>query len=197
MDVKFAESETSTNDFINFESLSTRVLSEEKNENTVDGAPSFSITAKVDVADANTYRVYYFRNPNVPIDFPSVSEAVKHCPRTSNQLALTDDSAFYSGTGTVVLMPGVYSECVCIGGEPWTVGQTFDKAVVIRAAFPSIGATICSQQPEETTQNDKPCISISTCDNETLEGVQKGISVRLSHLRIEHSTPGVRLCFRT
>ena len=96
-------------------------------------------------------------------------------------------------------MPGVYDDRVDISGEPWSVGQaTFDKSVAIRASFPLIGATIRSPTLHSNDNDDtlnQPCISISTRDDdETLEGVQKGISVRLSHLRILHSTPGVSSC---
>jgi len=163
----------------------------EKEDNTVDA--SCSITSTAD-AGSNLYRRYYFRNPCVPIDFSSINEALKHCPRTlSNpmQLVLGDEAMFYSSIGTVVLMPGIYDERIFIGGETWNVGQTF-QGVAIRAAFPLIGATVVSRQSGEINDDikDQPCISISTCDCDTLEDVQKGISVRLSHLRILHSSLG-------
>ena len=167
--------------------------------------PSFSTTTTPTTsADTNLYRQYYFRNPCVPVDFSSINEALKHCPRTKKNplLAGNDKSVVYSDVGTVVLMPGVYvDERIDIGGEPWSVGQpTFDRCVAIRAAFPLLGATICSPpHPKEEDVdddavpllNDQPCISISTVDEDALEGIQKGISVRLSHLRILHSAPGV------
>jgi len=138
----------------------------------------------------------------VPVDFETINEALKHCPRTKlstttlqQQSSLTThDSIIFSEIATVVLMPGVYDERVDISGEPWSVGQaTFDKSIAIRASFPLIGATIRSPNLSDNDEDllDQPCISISTRDEETVEGVQKGISVRLSHLRILHSTPGV------
>ena len=166
--------------------------------------PSSTTTTSTTSADSNLYRQYYFRNPCVPVDFSSINEALKHCPRTKKNPLLTgnDKSVVYSDVGTVVLMPGVYvDERIDIGGEPWSVGQpTFDRCVAIRAAFPLLGATICSPpHPKEEDEDDdavpllkdQPCISISTVDEDALEGVQKGISVRLSHLRILHSAPGV------
>jgi len=160
---------------------------------------SSSATAATSAND-NLYRLFYFRNPCVPVDFETINEALKHCPRTKLSTKATTlrqhsstahDSVIFSETGTVVLMPGVYDERVDISGEPWSVGQaTFDKSIAIRASFPLIGATIRSPTDDVGTL-DQPCISISTRDDETLEGVQKGISIRLSHLRILHSTPGV------
>ena len=176
---------------------------EEKQEDSVgnDSSLHSSSTAVVSAND-NLYRLFYFRNPCVPVDFDTINEALKHCPRTKltkattlQQQSSTQDSVIFSETATVVLMPGVYDERVGISGEPWSVEQaTFDKSIAIRASFPLIGATICSPTLHSDNADDvldQPCISISTRDVE--EGVQKGISVRLSHLRILHSTPGVRV----
>ena len=144
----------------------------------------------------------------MPLDFDTINEALKYCPRTKlstkattllqHSSSSTHDSIIFSETGTVVLMPGLYDERVDISGEPWSVGQaTFDKSIAIRASFPLIGATICSPTLSDDDVDDavdQPCISISTRDDETVEGVQKGIFVRLSHLQILHSTPGVSCC---
>ena len=110
--------------------------------------------ASTDNADSNLYRKYYFRNPCVGIDFVSINEALKHCPRSrsSTMHILSDETTIYSDIGTVVLLPGIYGEFIHVDGEPWAVGETFDKAIAIRAAFPMSGATICSERlegPEE------------------------------------------------
>ncbi|KAL7527562.1 hypothetical protein ACHAXR_002016, partial [Thalassiosira sp. AJA248-18] len=147
----------------------------------------------LDNADGNLYRRYYFRNPCVPVDFSSINEALRYCPRSPSNWSkfLGDEAMFYSAIGTVVLMPGIFAaSSISIGGERWTVGQTFDKKVAIRAAFPMIGATIVNQQEAAVDMKDQPCIAISTCDDDLLEGVQKGISVRLSHLSLRHSSLG-------
>ena len=182
------------------------VAKEKKQEDCVDDSSSLhssSTSTAAASANDNLYRLFYFRNPCVPLDFSTINEALKHCPRTKlstkattlRQQSSTQDSIIFSETGTVVLMPGVYDERVDISGELWSVGQaTFDKSIAIRASFPLIGATICSPTDDDDVL-DQPCISISTRDDETVEGVQKGISVRLSHLRILHSTPGVSSCF--
>ena len=184
------------------------VKEDEKQDDSVDSDDltlhSSSSTAAA-TADDNLYRLFYFRNPCVPLDFDTINEALKHCPRTKlsttattlkQHSSSTQDSIIFSKTATVVLMPGVYDERVDISGEPWSVGQaTFDKSIAIRASFPLVGATIRSPTlSDDDDVLDQPCISISTCDDETLEGVQRGISVRLSHLRILHSTPGVSCC---
>ena len=143
----------------------------------------------MDGVDENLYRSYYFRNPCVPVDFLSINEALQHCPRTPSSLIelLGDKDTFYSSIGSAVLLPGEYHENICIGGETWDVGEACDKAVNIRAAFTDAGATIVSP---ETAEKDTPVICISTCDEETIEGKQKQISVRLSHLKIVHSSLG-------
>ncbi|KAL7552679.1 hypothetical protein ACHAWF_015907 [Thalassiosira exigua] len=160
-----------------------------------------------ELRDANPYRSYYFRNPCVPVDFASIQEALDRCPRTPRAsmrwLGAGDEGRYrYSDVGTVVLMPGIYDERVSIGGEPWTVGRAFDKAVAIRASFPEVGATIRGRRASREAASgggggggaddgrDRPCVAISTCDEEAFEGVQKGISVTMSHLRILHSSPG-------
>ncbi|KAL9179894.1 hypothetical protein ACHAXT_007864 [Thalassiosira profunda] len=148
-----------------------------------------------DVAHDNLYRTYYFRNPCVPVDFASIQEAIHHCARTPSpsMRALGDESSVYSEIGTVVLLPGVYDERIYIKGERWEVGQACNKGLAIRAAFPQIGATLSVQPPNaagDDAPKDHPCIAISTCDEDALRGVQKGISVRLSHLQILHSAPG-------
>jgi len=168
---------------------------------------SSSSSTAAALANDNLYRLFYFRNPCVPLDFDTINEALKHCPRTKlsttttlkqHSSSSTHDSIIFSETATVVLMPGVYDERVDISGEPWSVGQaTFDKSIAIRASFPLVGATVRSPTLHNDAVDDvldQPCISISTRDDETVEGVQKGISVRLSHLRILHSTPGVSSC---
>ena len=176
---------------------------EKKDDDSVDNDSSLH-SSSTTTADENLYRLFYFRNPCVPLDFDNISEALKHCPRTkltpkatTLQSSIAHDSIILPETGTIVLMPGVYDERVDISGEPWSVEQaTFDKSIAIRPSFPLIGATICSpttlhSDADDDDALDQPCISISTSDEETIEGVQKGISVRLSHLRILHSTPGV------
>ena len=67
----------------------------------------------------------------VPVDFSSINEALKHCPRTKKNslLAGNDKSVVFSDVGTVVLMPGVYvDERIDIGGEPWSVGHLIGKS---------------------------------------------------------------------
>lgn len=156
-----------------------------------DDIDNFSIS-RVNTADGNLYRRYYFRNPCVPFDFLSINEALKQCPRMPSSWMhhSGDEGAFYSTACNVVLMPGVYEERIYIGGEP-AVGQSFNNIVAIRAAFPMLGATISSLHEERGDGvKDKPCIAISTCDCDALEGVRKEISVRLSHLRVLHSSLG-------
>jgi len=181
---------------------------QEDGEGSDSSLHSSSSSTAAALANDNLYRLFYFRNPCVPLDFDTINEALKHCPQTKlstttttlqQHSSTTHDSIIFSETATVVLMPGIYDERVDISGEPWSVGQaTFDKSIVIRASFPSIGATIRSptqhSYDDDADVLDQPCISISTRDDETVEGVQKGISVRLSHLQILHSTPGVSRC---
>ena len=210
LDAQFATENELASSVSIVESPSVVVKDDEKQEDDEGSDSSLhsspSSTAAASVSD-NLYRLFYFRNPCVPVDFETINEALKHCPRTKlstkattlqQQSSSTHDSIIFSETGTVVLMPGVYDERVDISGEPWSVGQArFDKKIAIRASFPLIGATICSPTQHSYGSEDaldQPCISISTRDEETVEGVQKSISVRLSHLRILHSTPGVSSC---
>lgn len=140
----------------------------------------------------NLYRRYYFRNPCVPVDFESVNEALKFCPRsdTSGCFPLEDDGAFYSDYGSVVLMPGTHHGRIIINGEPWAEGQPL-KSITIRAAFPSIGAALVYYERKRLNElKNQPSIAISTICSGTLDSVEKGISVKLSHLKILHSTPG-------
>ena len=204
LDASFVNNET-----LSFDDHSLHSLSPEPEQKAEDDrhAPvvlensSYPTTTTTTNASDNLYRRYYFRNPCVPVDFVSINEALQHCPRTRcstipSMRSLGDEETFYSNTGTVVLFPGVYDERIDISGETWSVDQTaHDKGVAIRAAFPQLGATIRSRQSEDNDAaiKDEPCISISTCDNDTLEGVQKGIRVLLSHLQILHSTPGVSI----
>jgi len=210
LDAQFATENELASSISIVESPSVVVAAKEDEETQEDGVESdsslhsSSSTAAASAND-NLYRLFYFRNPCVPLDFDTINEALKHCPRTKlstttttlkQHSSSTHDSIIFSENGTVVLMPGVYDERVDISGEPWSVGQaTFDKSIAIRASFPLVGATIRSptlySDDDDADVLDQPCISISTRDEETLEGVQKGISVRLSHLRILHSTPGV------
>ena len=206
LDAQFATEHELASSVSIVESPSVVTKEEEKQDGGVGGDSSLylSSTAASSAGD-NLYRLFYFRNPCVPVDFETINEALKHCPRTKlstkattlqQQSSSTHDSIIFSETGTVVLMPGVYDERVDISGEPWSVGQArFDKSIAIRASFPLIGATICSPTLPDDDDDvvDQPCVSISTRDEETIEGVQKGISVRLSHLRILHSTPGVSI----
>ena len=205
LDAKFATENELASSVSIVESPGVVVAKEEEkqDDDSVD-SDSSSLCSSPTTANDNLYRLFYFRNPCVPLDFETINEALKHCPRnklsakptTLQQHSTTHDSIIFSEIGAVVLMPGVYDERVDISGEPWSVGQaTFDKSIAIRASFPSIGATIRSPTlPVDDDILDQPCISISTRDDETVEGVQKGISVRLSHLRILHSTPGVSSC---
>lgn len=140
----------------------------------------------------NKYRTYYFRNPSVPIDFDSIAMALKHCPRTPAEITSFDDEAeefLYSQSGTVCLMPGVYKERIIVKGEVWGVGGSVHKVISIRASFPQKGARILHYDEAQGAKN-QPCISVSTRDTETLEGVQKGITVKLSYLNIVHCTKG-------
>ncbi len=145
----------------------------------------------------NCFRQYYYRNPCVPIDFSTITEALKFCPRLPSQNVFLQGrvDVFYSTVGTVVLMPGVYHEKIQIEGDKWTVGSTA-RAIAIRAAFPDIGAAIvhydCASRHEEDDNfvQNEPCISISTIDPSNAE---RAIAVRLSHLAILHSTPGVSI----
>jgi len=215
LDAQFATENELTSSVCVVESSSVVVVKEDEKQQQEDddvGSDSSlhsSFSTAATTANDNLYRLFYFRNPCVPVDFDTINEALKHCPRTKlstkattlqQHSSSTQDSIIFSETATVVLMPGVYDERVDISGEPWSVGQaTFDKSIAIRASFPLIGATIRSPNLSDNDEDvlDQPCISISTRDEETVEGVQKGISVRLSHLRILHSTPGVSiiLCF--
>ena len=164
------------------------------------------LVVKINDVAANFYRQYYFRNPCVPVDFATISDALKYCPRTpsSSVFDLGDEIRCYSSVGTVVLMPGVYRERIQIEGEIWAVGQTL-KSVAIRAAFPAIGAALMHYHCPLTEENqqfgvrstnnpkNQSCITISTRCMNALDGVQKGISVTLSHLKVLHSTPGVSI----
>ena len=148
---------------------------------------------------ANLYRRYYYRNPCVPIDFDTINEALQHCPklRSDDMSLLSDETMLYSGVGTVVLLPGVYAERVTINGVS-SPGEEDDVQcrVAIRAAFPMIGATIQSpvlsgasyDELEEALVDDQPCISITTCDDDTLENMSRGVRVDLSYLQICHSS---------
>ena len=85
-------------------------------------------------------------------------------------------------------MPGVYREQIVIRGEVWGVGNSSsDKAISIRPSFPLVpnkGVTIMHYNESQSVKN-QPCIVVSTRDEETLlQGVQKGISVTMSHLNI-------------
>ena len=201
LDAAFVNDETLSFDAPSLESLTTETekKAEGDRHSSVLKNSSYPTTTTTANTSDNLYRRYYFRNPCVPVDFASINEALQHCPRTrcsamSSMRSLGDEGTFYSNTGTVVLFPGVYDERIDISGEIWSADQTTpDKGVTIRAAFPQLGATIRSRQSEDNdaAMKDEPCISISTCDDDTLEGVQKGISVLLSHLQILHSTPGV------
>mmetsp|Transcript_6945 Transcript_6945/g.14961 ORF Transcript_6945/g.14961 Transcript_6945/m.14961 type:complete len:550 (-) Transcript_6945:3297-4946(-) len=141
----------------------------------------------------NCFRQFYYRNPCVPIDFTTITEALKFCPRApvQNVFPQSEVGVFYSNISTVVLMPGVYHERIRIEGEKWAVGGGA-RAIAIRAAFPFIGAAIvhydcASRQGEGDFLQNEPCISISTVD---ASDVERAIAVRLSHLAILHSTPG-------
>ena len=152
-------------------------------------------------SEDNLYRRYYFRNPCVPIDFDTITEALQHCPklRADDMSLLSDETTLYSGVGTVVLLPGVYAERVTIIGVS-SPGEEDDVRgrIAIRAAFPMIGATIQSpvlsgaqnvyDELEEALVDDQPCISITTCDDDTLENMSKGVRVDLSYLQICHSS---------
>jgi len=146
-------------------------------------------TDTVGPGEENLFRSYYFRNPCVPLDFETIDAALAHCSRTPMKV-LEDDSEYdYSATGTVCLMPGAYKERIVVKGEVWGVGSTGNKAVSIRACFPQQGATITHYTDSQDAKN-QPCVSVSTRDADTFEGVQKGISVNLSHLALVHSTSG-------
>lgn len=152
-------------------------------------------------SEDNLYRRYYFRNPCVPIDFDTITEALQHCPklRADDMSLLSDETTLYSGVGTVVLLPGVYAERVTIIGVS-SPGEEDDVRgrIAIRAAFPMIGATIQSpvlsgaqnvyDELEEALVDDQPCISITTCDDDTLENMSRGVRVDLSYLQICHSS---------
>jgi len=201
LDAQFATENELASSVSIVESPGVVVAKQEEKQDSVDS--NSPLQSSSTTANDNLYRLFYFRNPCVPLDFETINEALKHCPRTKlstkpktfqHQIPSTHDSIIFSESGTVVLMPGEYDERVDIRGEPWSVGQaTFDKSIAIRASFPLIGATIRSPtlSGNDNDTLDQPCISISTRDEETAEGVQKGISVRLSHLQILHSTPGV------
>lgn len=68
------------------------------------GGGTFYSDDKIGTSEVNLYRQYYFRNPNVPIDFRTIGEALKHCPRlrSDDVSLLSDETTFYSGIGTVV-----------------------------------------------------------------------------------------------
>jgi hypothetical protein len=170
-----------------------------KPDNECDEAWSPTFSGRVDAEDdaigkeTNPYRYYYHRNPCVPIDFETIASALAHCPRTPTVLALQDETEFnFAATGTICLMPGVHKERIIIKGEVWGVGSNANikKAISIRASFPEKGATTIMHYADSQDAKNEPCISVSTRDYESLEGVQKGISVKLSHLRIVHCTCG-------
>jgi hypothetical protein len=68
-----------------------------------------------DTTTANSFRDRYYKMPCVPVDFASITSAMRHCP----------------WQGTITLLPGVYEERLGIR-----------KAIHIRAAFPEKGAAI-------------------------------------------------------
>jgi len=72
----------------------------------------------LDLVDPNLcYKSLYFRNPCVPADFSTITEALTKV----------------SKGGTITLMPGVYTEQLMITGE---------REVTIRAAKPDVGAAL-------------------------------------------------------
>lgn len=136
----------------------------------------------------NFYRQHYYRNPCVPIDFESINEALQYCPRSkSNPFPIEDKERFYSDEGSVVIMPGTYQERITIHGEKLVEGQPL-KSVTIRAAVPSIGASIVHYQRLRNQTKNQSAFTISTRSNDDLE--DSGIIVKLSHLQILHATPG-------
>ena len=139
----------------------------------------------------NFFRQYYYRNPCVPIDFETINEALRYCPRTkSNPFPLEDEERYYSDEGSVVLMPGAYQERVIVRGERFVDGCPL-RSVSIRAAFPSLGATLVHYERQRNSNNVKnqSAITVSTRrDDGDLD--ERGICVKLSHLQILHSTPG-------
>jgi hypothetical protein len=142
---------------------------------------------------SNFYREFYYRNPCVPIDFQSITEALKYCPKIpSGPSPFEDETLVYSNTGSVVLMPGVHRERIQICGEPWVDGQPL-KSIVVRAAFPSIGAALVHyerQSSQYPSTKNQPAITVSTRIGDDLDQIETGISVKLSYLKILHSTPG-------
>lgn len=145
----------------------------------------------LDIAgERNFYRQYYYRNPCVPIDFDTINEALKRCPRSgANPFPIQDQERFYSDEGTVVLMPGAYRERITIHGQPLVEGRPF-KSLTIRAAFPSVGASLVHYERSRSHVKNQSAITITTRNNNASELEDTGISVKLSYLQILHATPG-------
>ena len=139
----------------------------------------------------NVFRQYYYRNPCVPVDFRNINDAIRYCPRNkSTPFPLEDEERYYSDEGSVVLMPGVYEERITVHGEPFVAGHTI-RSITIRAAFPSIGATLVHYDCQRISSSVKnqSAITVST-RSEDDDFDESGICVKLSHLQILHSTPG-------
>lgn len=128
--------------------------------------------------ERNFYRQYYYRNPCVPIDFGSVNEALRRCPRSSaNPFPIRDEERFYSSGGSVVLMPGTYRERLAIHGEKLVEGQPL-KSLSIRAAFPSVGASLVHYERSRGHTKNQSAIVVTTRGNDDLELEETGILVK-------------------
>jgi len=128
--------------------------------------------------EINKFQSHYYHNPCVPIDAPTISEALDIC---------------HPSGGTITLMPGIYGEMININTR---------RRVSIRAAFPEKGAALThcwyhgesrevtrSDQIGHEEVKDEPCINISLQDqNDTLH--ERALFVQISHIQILHSTPG-------
>ena len=98
----------------------------------------------------NVYRKHYFKNPCVPVDMPTIQDAIDHCPRG----------------GTITILPGAYFENIhCINKDH----------ITIRAAFPHIGAALIHHEKSSKSSAalNNPAILVSgASSNVTISHLQ-------------------------
>jgi len=124
-----------------------------------------------------SFRELYYCIPCVPTDFPTVGSALKRCPCQMSQNLIT-------------LMPGTYSQRFDLDTNNFRNNQVGAKTVVIRAAFPHLGAGLIHC---DNYQNQS-CVNIYTSHESGSEisvDPLTQMTICLVNLQILHSTSGV------
>ena len=130
-----------------------------------------------------SFQELYYCTPCVPVDFPTIEIVLRHCRSGRLKVSITQ-------------MPGLYNQRFDVNTSNFQSNSGESKTVVIRAAFPHLGAGLVYYEPRRdgaSACRDHSCIDIHTSINSSssnYRGSHGHTTICMSHLQLLHCSPG-------